>query len=108
MTAIEIARAFGLVDDSTAYRSIESMEATAIATRILSTGLAHDSKIMSASRAADLWQQFTVLFDGDVEFASNTDALANSWTPATRATFDMGVLVIGASKAGCLWIDEED
>jgi hypothetical protein len=49
------------------------------------------------------------LFDGqNLEFASNAGLNADSWTPATAATFDMGVLVIGAAKVGCLWVEEED
>ena len=72
MTAVEIARVFGLDDDGTVYRSIERAEANAIAARILCADLAYDTKIMSVSRAGDLWRQFMMLFDGqDVEFASN-------------------------------------
>ena len=109
MTVVEIARVFGLADDSTVYRSIESIEASAIATRILCADLAYNSKIMCVSRAGDLWRQFMALFDGqDVEFASNTGTVPDSWTPATQATFDMGVLVMGANKTGCLWVEDED
>ena len=109
MTAVEVARAFGLADDSAIYRSVGSTEANAIASRVLQIGMAHGSEIMSASRAADLWQQFRALFDGqELEFASNTGTLPNSWNPATPATFDTGVLVMGTTKAGCFWVEEED
>jgi hypothetical protein len=64
---------------------------------------------MSAASAAELWRQFMALFDGqDVEFVTNTDAGCDSWTPATPATIDMGVLVIGETKSGCLWAEDED
>jgi hypothetical protein len=109
MTLAEAARSFGLADNSSIYRSLEPMEANAIATRLLSVGLAYGLKIMSGCRANDLWQQFMAQFDGqDIKFFSNASAQTDSWTPATRATFDMGVLIIGATKAGCLWIEEED
>jgi hypothetical protein len=109
MTVVETARAFGLADDGTIYRSIARMEADAIATHVLQAELAHGSKIMSGSRAAHLWEQFMALFDGqDVKFATNAAALVSSWTPATRATFDMGVLVIGVTRVGCLWVEDED
>ena len=109
MTAAEVARAFDLADDPIIYRSIGCAEADRIATRLLGADLAYDKQIMSASMAAELWQQFMALFDGqDVEFVSNTDAQTVAWTPATPATFDMGVLVIGTSKAGCLWVEDED
>jgi len=35
-------------------------------------------------------------------------AEAGSWMPATQSTFDMGVLVIGATRVGCLWVEDED
>jgi len=109
IAVVEVARAFGLADDITIYRPIGSTEAKEIATRVLSADLAYGSTIMSISDAADLWQQFVALLDGlEVEFFSNAGAVANSWTPATSATFDMGVLVVGTTKAGCLWVEDED
>lgn len=109
MSVTEIARAFGLADDGAIYRSIGSVEANAIATRVLCADLAYDTEIMSVSDAADLWCQFMALFDGqDVGFVSNTGTQSGAWTPATPATFDMGILVIGATKAGCLWVEDED
>jgi hypothetical protein len=109
MTVAEVARAFGLADDDTVYRTIGGIEAQEIATRVLAADLAYGSTIMSISDAADLWRQFVTLFDGqNVEFFSNAAAIPNAWTPATAATFDMGVLVVGATKAGCLWVEDED
>jgi hypothetical protein len=109
MTVLEVARAFGLADESAVYRAIGSVEADAIAIRVLGASLAYDSEIMSAFDAADLWRQFMAEFDGQhVEFATNAGAQADAWTSATRATFDMGVIVTGVTKAGCLWVEEED
>jgi hypothetical protein len=109
MTIAEVARAFGLADDANIYRSIGRVEADRIAIRALGADLAHQKQIMSPSSAAELWQRFMTLFDGqDVEFVSNTDALIDAWSPATPATFDMGVLVIGEGKAGCFWVEDED
>jgi hypothetical protein len=109
MTIIEAARAFGLLDDDGIYRLIESNEANAIGARILQADLAYGSKIMSAPRAAHLWGQFIALFAGeDPKFATNVGWSAGIWTPATQSTFDMGVLVVGVSKTGCLWVEDED
>lgn len=114
MNVDEIARAFGLADDGAIYRPIGSAEADAIATRLLHTDLAYGVEIMSISDAADLWRQFMALFDGkSVEFVTNVGAefgsrTTFSWAPATAATFDMGILVIGATRAGCLWVEDED
>ncbi len=109
MTVVEVARAFGLAHDREIYRSIGSEEAGTIVTRTLRGDLAYDSEIMSAAVAADLWRQFVALFDGQaLEFISNTGVDSSSWTPATSATFDVGVLVLGTTKAGCLWVEDED
>jgi hypothetical protein len=108
---IEAARYFALADDPDIYRDIERPEADAIAARVLQTDLAYGLPIIGAARASELWTTFMALFDGqDPKLATNTvaESGAISWTPATEATFDMGVLVIGASKAGCLWVEDED
>ena len=114
MNVPEVARAFGLADDGAIYRTVGSAEADAIATRVLHTDLAYGAEIMSLSEAADLWRRFKALFDGqDVEFVTNQGVIDigagySSWTSATAATFDMGILVIGATRAGCLWVEDED
>ena len=57
----------------------------------------------------DLWQKFIALFEGeDTVFATNASTDLASWTPATQATFDIGVLVLGTTKVGCFWVEEED
>jgi hypothetical protein len=109
MTIVEAARVFDLAHDPAVYRGIERAEADAIASHILEADLTYRSIIMSAVRAAELWAGFMALFEGqDAKFATNASAYPNAWTPATEATFDLGVLVIGTSKAGCLWVEDED
>ena len=109
MNVVEAARTFGLADDSAIFRTIGRVEADAIATRILHTDLAYSTKIMALARAAHLWQRFMEVFEGqDVEFSTNAGTDACSWMPATNATFDLGVLVIGTTSTGCLWVEDED
>jgi hypothetical protein len=109
MSIVEAARSFDLEGDSTTYRCVETPEAEAIAIRLLRAGLAHEVEIMSLPRAKELWRQFLDVFEGqDVRLVTNDSQDATSWTPATQATFDMGVLVIGTDKVGCLWVEEED
>ena len=119
MNLAEVTRAFGLADDSAIYRSIDSVEASVIATRVLHADLAYNSEIMSMSDATGLWSQFAALFDGqNVEFVTNVGTEFGSWiagtataftfASATAATFDIGILIIGATKAGCLWVEDED
>ena len=109
MNVVEAARTFGLADDSAIFRTIGRVEADAIATRILHTDLAYGLKIMALPRAAHLWQRFMEVFEGqDVEFSTNAGTDACSWMPATKATFDLGVIVIGTTSTGCLWVEDED
>jgi hypothetical protein len=106
---LEAARAFGLFESNAIYRPIDRKEADAIAAHILQADLAYRSEIMGVSRAVHLWQQFMAQFDkGKLKFATNAAESLNAWTPATDATFDMGVLVIGITKVGCLWVEDED
>src|SRR5262245_28339241 len=105
----EVARAYDLADDPEIYRSVARAEADAVATHILTTDLAYRGNIMSPACAAELWQQFMALFDRqDVHLFTNAAPDLQSWTPATSATFDLGILVIGATTAGCLWVEDED
>jgi len=108
MTIGEAARIFDLDQDVAIYRPIARSEADEIAAHALHADLAYGCQIMSLPRAAELWRQFMSLFDGqEVRFVTN--ALPDkSWMPATAATFDMGVLVMGTSKVGCLWVEDED
>jgi hypothetical protein len=109
MNLVEAAGAFGLDPDPAIYRSIDRTQADEIATYILHVSLAYGVEIMSRSSAADLRRQFLALFQGqDVRFATNVGVPHNSWNPATDATFDMGVLVLGATRVGCLWVEDED
>jgi hypothetical protein len=109
LAPVDVIRAFDLSSDIAIYRPIERAEADAIATHILRIDLAYGRTNMTSSRAAELWQAFMETFEGqDVGFATNAGTGMQSWAPATEATFDMGVLVIGTKAAGCLWIEDED
>ena len=114
MSVAEVARAFGLADDGAIYRTIGSVEANAIATHLLHVDLAYGSEMMSVSDAAELWRQFMALFAGqNAGLFTNVEAGFDSWAtysfaPATAATFNMGILVVGTTTAGCLWVEDED
>ena len=109
MNIVEAARAFGLAVDKAIYRSIDRKEAEQIATRILQTNLAYGTAIMSHMSAKELWRELIAQFtEQPIEFATNAGVQPASWTPATQATFDMGVLMISSSAAGCPWVEDED
>jgi hypothetical protein len=105
----DLAQRFGLSNQAEVYARVDISDAASIATGILSRDLAYDTEIMSQARAAALWQQFLRLFDGQkIHLFSNARSGLRQWTPATDATFDMGVLIVGESRSGCLWIEDED
>lgn len=109
MSIGDAAASFGLARNSAIYRAIPRTEADAIAIHVLHMGRAHPSTIMKRDTAVDLWQKFIALFEEqETVFATNASADLASWTPATQATFDIGVLVLGSTKVGCFWVEEED
>jgi hypothetical protein len=119
MNVREAARAFGLCDDVATYRVIQKAEADTIACQLLQTSLAYRTALMTAARASQLWEQFLELFAGQaIQFATNLGEVSGcfdlssehafSFSPATTATLDLGVIVLGTSNTGCLWVEEED
>ncbi|AGY56377.1 hypothetical protein [Gloeobacter kilaueensis] len=113
ITVGELAARFGLISTPDIYRLINRAQALAVAKRILHRDLAYDAKIMSEARAQALAENFLNHFDKEhVQYFTNgdydIDSSSNGWNPATSATFDTGILVLGNSKAGCLWVEDED
>ena len=53
-------------------------------------------------QAEQLTDRFFGLFGDGLRF------FTNNWCPATDATFDEGILVLGAKSCGCLWVEDED
>jgi hypothetical protein len=112
LSLAKLTRRCGLRFAPNIYREINKSKAVAIAIRILSRDLAYGGRLMSQTAAKGLIQQFLANF-GDLRtqyytngyFDRETDC---SWTPATAATFDTGILVISPATAGCLWVEDED
>ncbi|MCP3383136.1 hypothetical protein NLM31_22475 [Bradyrhizobium sp. CCGUVB4N] len=109
VTCADVARSFGLSDEAEIYRPVDRSEAASIAIGILSRDLAYDTEIMSPARAEALWGQFLQLFDGQkVRLFSNCRSGLHQWNPATKSTFDIGILIVGEVSGGCLWVEDED
>jgi hypothetical protein len=100
----ELAAEFGLSRDPGVYREIDA---------------AYNSEIIPLPRAAELADRFLDQFgtDGVRYYTNGTFHEARgpsltwsgaSWNPATEATFDTGVLVVGPNGSGCLWVEDED
>ncbi|MBW4490496.1 MAG: hypothetical protein KME12_22180 [Trichocoleus desertorum ATA4-8-CV12] len=109
----EIVPKFGLVFTPDTYQEISKAQAEAVAKRVLHRDLAYDAEIMTETEAQALVNQFLDCFDEEnAEYYTNGDyyseEVSHGWNPATAATFDTGILVIGKSRVGCLWVEDED
>jgi len=108
---IDIANAFGLSTDSKTYNEIDAETACHILTEILHSDLAYNSEIMPLQKAAELASRFLKQYpERDCRFFTNGSlflkANVKSWNPATDATFDTGVIVLGPNNSGCLWVED--
>lgn len=116
-----IAKEFNLAPASKVnYFDIDASLTFEIAVLVLHRDLAYSTQIMPTDRAKDLAQRFIALFGEPAQFCTNANFLKespegypgsirlSSWNPATDATFDTGIIVIGKELAGCLWVEDED
>jgi hypothetical protein len=101
-TAAELAREFGLRDDPTCYREIDEAAARASVRRLLHRDLAYDAEVIPESQAARLTDRFFAPFGAGTRFFTDNAC------PATDATFDEGVLLLGPDRSGCFWVEDED
>jgi hypothetical protein len=101
-TIAELAQEFGLRNDARCYREIDEATAQLSVRRLLHRDLAYSAEIMPECQAEKLTEKFFAQFGGGARF------FTNNWCPATDATFDEGVLVMGPQHSGCLWVEDED
>jgi hypothetical protein len=119
-TVEELAREFGLRDDAACYTEIDKLAAREVIRSILHKDLAYSPEVMTETPAEELADRFLRQFGSGTRYFTNgtwhvpAEVRANgvacgpSWTPATLATFDAGVLAVGQERSGCLWIEDED
>lgn len=108
-----VARAFGLKRDPEIYREIDRAEARTILVGLLRRDLAYGVEVMPVEKARALVKRFLAehATPGCRYFTNkwlHAPPVGWSWIPATKATFDLGVLVVGESSSACLWVEEED
>lgn len=112
-----IAAAFGLSTDAKCYTEIDAELARANLVHILHSDLAYDSQIMSLERAEELASQFIQEFgrppcrfftNGRFEQDAGGGLFLRTFHPATEATFETGVLVLGSAESACVWVADED
>jgi hypothetical protein len=103
---LELADKFGLRKDPTAFELISEAAALSLVASILHRDMAYSHAMMTEDRAKELAERFLGLFGSGARFFSN--GWPGGWNPATEATFDTGVLVIGDEQSGCIWVEDED
>jgi hypothetical protein len=76
---------------------------------ILHRDMAYDMEIMPLERAEELTARFVDLFP-DAHFFSNCapDVLGFGSNPITAATFDTGIIAVGTTSTGMIWVEDED
>ncbi len=109
---LELAREFGLHDDPSAFAPIDASNAAALVASILHKDMAYSHPMMLEERANELAGQFFEQFGAGATCFSNGwtgwETGSTGWHPATDATFDTGVLVVGHDRSGCIWVEDED
>jgi hypothetical protein len=112
-----LATTFGLKGDASLYHQVDAEMARAILIGILHRDLANGDRLLSLSRAEDLagqvMQRFTgagirFLTNGQFKHGAAAGLVLSHWDPATDATFDTGVLMLGTAESACVWVAEED
>ena len=87
-------------------KEVSATTALGLVTSILHKDLAYGHSLMPERRAKELARRFLSQFGRSARYFSN------GWpgvsTPATDATLDTGVLVVGDERCGCLWVEDED
>jgi hypothetical protein len=109
---LELAEEFGLFQDLAIYREIHVDEACRLVHFLLHQGLAYSTQIMPSAKAAELADRFLSQFGfvGTRYYTNGRfhEPQSGGWCSATDSTFDTGLLVIGPTCSGCLWVEDED
>lgn len=110
------AELFELSNHKGIYKEVERSEALCVLKNVLHKDMAYSTTIMSSEKAQNLANEFVQQFGDDAVFYTNGQfgkalgdpSIGPSWTPATDATFDTGVIVIADGVVGCVWFMDED
>lgn len=113
----QAAAAFGLSTRPETYRQVAPSEAVAVLASAIFRDMAYEIELAPIETARQLASTFVFGFppsgtrfftNGTWRARSDGWSTLASWSPATKATFDAGVLVLSAHSASCLWFMDED
>ena len=111
------ARSFGLASEPGIYAEIDAAQAVSVLQRVIHGDLAYGVELVPPARAQRLAIAFVQAAGGPGAryFTNGAPGLPNpsvaggaSWSPATDATFDTGILVLVPQRTACLWFEDED
>ena len=106
-----LAAEFGLKGDASLYHQVDAEMARAIIVGILHRDLAYGNRVLSLARAEELAGQVMQKFaDPAIRYLTNgqfkqdkgAGLVMSHWDPATTATFDTGVLILGTAESACV------
>jgi hypothetical protein len=107
----------GLYANPGIYRQISADEAIAVIKAILHQDMAYKAELMPHQQAEELAKSLLAEYaansaryftNGDFGKLGQDTNVVPGWNPATNATFDSGVLVLGIHKSRCLWVQDKD
>jgi hypothetical protein len=78
---------------------------------ILYEDLAYHVELMPHTDAQLLAGAFVAQFEAPARYFTNgefVNGTLSQFTPMTEATFNTGIVVLGLSSAGILWVEDED
>lgn len=110
------AELFRLSNHKGIYKEVGRSEALCVLKNVLHKDMAYSTTVMSSEKAQNIANEFVEQFGDDAVFYTNGQfgkalsdpSIGPSWTPATDATFDTGVIVIAGGVVGCVWFMDED
>lgn len=106
---LEAAAEFGLQSTvPVGYREITGETAYTLAVEILHRDTVYHDETMPLSEAERLTSAFITLFEEQNPHFYTNQFSNESWYPATQATCDAGILILGDTIIGTLWVEDED
>ncbi len=111
------ALAFGLKGDQGIYTEVGVKQAICVLSDAIHRDMAYEMERVPLKRAQELSELFLhavgttrarYFTNGTFGQPRPSRHEGASWTPATQATFDTGVLVLKPELSACLWFEDED
>jgi hypothetical protein len=115
--AEQAAPEFGLSAKPEIYEQISPDEAVEVLASVIHKDMAYGYEFTPLEQARQLASSFVFSFPPlDTTYFTNgsfgkpreNPNVGPSWSPATDATFDTGVLVLSGVSTSCLWFKDED